>query len=429
MLYRKNQERINDFLNSNVYKSMLLLGVRQCGKTTLLKNMFRDENIIYCNLEERTDIAAIFDRSLSPQKLIGEIELLLNTYFNSNYPMVLVIDEIQVNPRAITSLKYFDESDLNIKVIGSGSLLGVQLKQNDYSFPVGKVDIVNMYPLDFEEFLINLNMTRHIDKIKECFDSNIQMPEPIHHQLLEVFHDFLEIGGMPQAVNTYIASNLSEIDNIHYNLNAGYLNDIGKYIDNADKGYTRMILENLGNELLKENQKYKLTNLKSGLKYKQVENGFAWLSSTDITYPAYIIDNKRVTLPLKANIKKNKFKLFYCDTALLLNKMNYKLRQIKAIDQIYIGVVIENYTATEIYRKYNKQLYTFNDNSKEIDFLIESAGTLIPIEVKAAKNTKSKSLSVFMEQNDISFAYRISEKNFGLHNNIKSIPHYATFLI
>lgn len=429
MLYRKNQEKINYFLASNVYKSMLLVGVRQCGKTTMLKNILKETNLIYCNLEERLDVAAVFDNNLSPHKIIDEIELLLNQYFNPDEQMVLVIDEIQVNPRAITSLKYFDESDLNIKVIGSGSLLGVQLKQNDYSFPVGKVDIVNMYPLDFEEFLINLNMSKHIDKIRNCFETNTQMPEAIHNQLLDTFKVFLEVGGMPQAVVSYLESNVQEIDTIHSNLNQGYLNDIAKYIDNNDKSYMRMILENLGNELLKENQKFKLANLKSGLKYKQVENSFAWLSATDITYKANIIDNKRVSLPLKANVKPNKFKLFYCDTALLLNSMNYKLRQIKAIDQIYIGLVIENYVATELYKNHNKQLYTYNDNSKEIDFLIEQNDKLIPIEVKAAKNTKSKSLNTFMEQNQVGFAYRISEKNFGLQNNIKSIPHYATFLI
>lgn len=429
MLYRKNQEKINNFLASNIYKSMLLVGVRQCGKTTMLKYALQDTNLIYCNLEERLDVAAVFDNNLTPQKIVDEIELLLNKYFDPKRQMVLVIDEIQVNPRAITSLKYFDESDLNIKVIGSGSLLGVQLKQNDYSFPVGKVDIVDMYPLDFEEFLINLKMTKHIEKIRDCFKTNKQMPEVIHNQLLDVFHTYLEIGGMPQAVVSYLESNLQIIPTIHTNLNQGYLNDIAKYIDNVDKSYMRLILENLGNELLKDNQKFKLANLKSGLKYKQVENSFAWLSATDITYKANIIDNKRVSLPLKANIKPNKFKLFYCDTALLLNKMNYKLRQIKLIDQIYIGLVIENYIATEIYKKYNKQLYTYNDNSKEIDFLIEQRGKLIPIEVKAAKNTKSKSLNVFMEQNDIDFAYRVSEKNFGLQSNIKSIPHYAIFLI
>ncbi len=226
---------------------------------------------------------------------------------------------------------------------------------------------------------------------------------------------------------TLLKNSLKDSNLIYCNLEERA--DIAKYIDNNDKSYIRMILENLGNELLKDNQKFKLANLKSGLKYKQVENAFAWLSATDITYRAYIIDNKRVSLPLKANVKSNKFKLFYCDTALLLNKMNYNLRVIKEIDQIYIGLVIENYIATEIYKKYNKLLYTYNDNSKEVDFLIESNGNLIPIEVKAAKNTKSKSLNVFMESNDIKLAYRISEKNFGLQNNIKSIPHYATFLI
>lgn len=112
-----------------------------------------------------------------------------------------------------------------------------------------------------------------------------------------------------------------------------------------------------------------------------------------------------------------------------MNKMKSQLRNIKAIDQIYVGVVIENYIATEIYKKYEKKLYTYNDNRKEVDFLIERNNKLIPIEVKAAKNTKSKSLNVFMEQNDIDFAYRISEKNFCMQNDIKSIPHYAVFLI
>lgn len=429
MLYRKNQDKVKEFINSNLYKSMLIVGVRQCGKTTMLKSTLKDQNMLYCNLEEREDIANIFNNNLTPETLIADIELLLNKYFDENKQMILIIDEIQVNPRAITSLKYFDESNLNIKVIGSGSLLGVELKQNDFSFPVGKVDILNMYPLDFEEFLINLKMTKHIVRIKSCFENNTKMPDSIHKQLIDMFHTFLEIGGMPQAVVTYIDSGYKNVNKIHTNLNESYLNDIAKYIDNKDKGYMRLILDNLGNELLKENQKFKLSNLKPGLKYSQIENSFAWLSATDITYKANIIDTKRIALPVKANVKVNKFKLFYCDTALLMNKMKYQLRNIKAIDQIYIGVVIENYIATEIYKKYEKKLYTYNDNRKEVDFLIERNNKLIPIEVKAAKNTKSKSLNVFMQQNDIDFAYRISEKNFGVQNDIKSIPHYAVFLI
>lgn len=429
MLYRKNHEKLLNFLENDIYKSMLLVGVRQCGKTTLLKNTFKDMNMIYCNLEERADIANVFDGNLSARKIVEDIELLLNQYFGDEKQKILVIDEIQVNPRAITALKYFDESDMNIKVIGSGSLLGVQLKQNDYSFPVGKVDIVDMYPLDFEEFLINLNMTRHIDKIKECFESNQAMSVAIHNQLLDVFHKFLEIGGMPQAVSLYINNNLKHIETVQTNLNEGYLNDITKYIENNDKAYMRMILEKLGNELLKENQKFKFSNIKQGLKYSQIENSFAWLSKTDITYKAFILDNKRVTLPLRASVKPNKFKLFYCDTALLCNKMNYNLHQVKSNHQIYVGVIIENYIATEIYKKYNRQLYTFNDNKKEIDFILEKDNQVIPIEVKAAKNTKSKSLKVFMEQNDTKLAYRISEKNFDITNNIKSIPHYAVFIL
>lgn len=429
MLYRKNRENLLNFLENDIYKSMLLVGVRQCGKTTLLKNTFKDMNMIYCNLEEQSDIAKLFDGNIIASSIVDEIELLLNEYFDRTKQMILVIDEVQVNPRAITSLKYFDESDMNIKVIGSGSLLRVQLKQNDYSFPVGKVDIVDMYPLDFEEFLINLNMSGHIEKIKECFETSKSMPELIHNQLLDVFHKFLEIGGMPQAVSLYINDNLKYIKTVQSNLNEGYLNDIANYIDNNDKAYMRLILENLGNELLKENQKFKLSNVKSGLKYSQIENSFAWLSNIDITYKAHILDNKRVTLPLRSSVKPNKFKLFYCDTALLCNKMNYKLHQVNSIHQIYVGVIIENYIATEIYKKYNRQLYTFNDNKKEVDFILEKDNQVIPIEVKAAKNTKSKSLKVFMEQNDTKLAYRISEKNFGMKDNIKSIPHYAVFMV
>ncbi len=185
MLYRKNRKKIECFLNSNLYKSMLLVGVRQCGKTTLLKNMLKDSNVIYCNLEEQLDIANIFDGNLTANSIVDEIEMLTNQFFKENETKILVLDEIQVNPRAITSLKYFDESDMDIKVIGSGSLLGVQLKAGDFSFPVGKVDIINMYPLDFEEFLVNNNMQRHVEKIKECFESNMPMTDSLHQQLLK----------------------------------------------------------------------------------------------------------------------------------------------------------------------------------------------------------------------------------------------------
>lgn len=429
MLYRKAKQKIENFMSDSIYKSLLVVGVRQCGKTTLLKGMFKDSNMIYCNLEEQEEISRIFDGNLIPERLISEIELLTNTYFDENETKILILDEIQTNPRAITSLKYFDESNLNIRVIGSGSLLGVKLNDSNLSFPVGKVDIINMYPLDFEEFLINMKMDRHVEKIRECFTNNTMMPKEVHNLLIETFMTFLEVGSHPQAVVAYISGSRNQVEKIQTNLNLSYMNDAAKYIDNKDKVYVSQILDNLGDQLLKENQKFKIASLKSGLKYNAVENAFAWLSNTDITYKAYILGNKKVKLPLKSNVVPNRFKLFYCDTALLLNKMNYSLRQIKPIDNIYVGLVIENYIATELYKKSNGQLYTYNDNSKEIDFLIERDNMLIPIEVKAALNTKSKSLKTFMEVNDTSLAYRISQKNFGYDNNIKSIPLYATFLV
>ncbi len=430
MLKRTIKSDVDEFMDLDIYKSMLLLGVRQCGKTTLVKNYIKDnKNSLYINLEQDASLSELFTKSLDPKSILTNLSFLYDLDFDFESRITLVIDEIQVSKNAITSLKYFDECDLDIKVIGTGSLLGVVFNEGDFSFPVGKVAIKHMFPLTFDEYLINVHGKKYVDLIKKHFDSSSAIDFTIHEKLLAIFNEYLHVGSMPQNVATFIKyKSVSKIGEISSNINIGYQNDILKYIDDNKKMNVFKILDNVGNELLKENQKFKFSNIKSGLGYRELETSITWLENSNILYKCHIIQNKGIHQPLKQLASDSNFKFFYCDTNLLLNKMNYNIENIKGNDRIYLGVVIENFVATELFKK-DKSIYNYNDLKKEIDFLVERDNQIIPIEVKAASNTRSKSLNSFIMQNDIKLAYRISSKNFGFDGIIKSIPIYATFLI
>ncbi len=293
MLKRNISSDIIEFLDTNVYKCLLLLGVRQCGKTSLLKNMLSDyDNYIYINLEEMTKLSAIFDSGLSSDMLLSLIEQFTNIKLDRDKKIYLVIDEIQVNHNALTSLKYFAESSLDIKVIATGSLLGTALKKEDVSFPVGKVMHLNMYPLGFDEFVSNLYGDEFVNLIRYHFEQNLQMPEAQHELFLNIFDEYLLVGGMPQAVAEFKNSkDIELIRTIHTNINKDYSLDILKYVDQHDQIRITKLLDNLGNQLLDENRKFKLAPLKKGANFKEFDNAFNWLTLTSIVHKCHVLSN------------------------------------------------------------------------------------------------------------------------------------------
>jgi predicted AAA+ superfamily ATPase len=410
---------------------LLLLGARQVGKTFILKQFAREnyKDVIYINFENNSNKKVMFDKDLDPKRIIEEIELdILKKIIPEE--TLIIFDEIQQVPRAITSLKYFNEQLPQYNIACAGSLLGVMLFRENVSFPVGKVEFEYLYPFTFDEFLVGTGRNLLKTKIESCFKHNKKMPEMIHQQLIDLYKKYLCIGGMPAAINNYKENKESLIEfdqNIHENILNAYIVDMGKYCSGSETLKVQAIYKSMPNQLAKENKKFKYSVVKKGSKSSQYEGAIEWLLSSRINLVCKCINNP--DFPLSAYHEKNIFKLYMSDVGLLnkLSKMPYKII-IENEHHLFKGAIAENYVATEL-KSNNFELYYYKRNASEVDFVVELNGEIIPIEVKAHNNTRSRSLNMYIERYKPSYAIRISTKNFGFNNGIKSIPLYSVYCL
>lgn len=345
--------------------------------------------------------------------------------------MLIFLDEIQKNTRALTSLKYFYEDAPEYYVIGAGSLLGVHINKKEFSFPVGKVDFLTIYPLSFEEFLLNSNNQLLIDKIKECYTKNEKMPDLIHEKALDLYYDYLSIGGMPEVVNEYINTN-SVINAIDYqkNIIESYKNDITKYCDSSYSPKTILTFDSIPVQLAKDNKKFQYKLVQKGGTSTIFGDSINWLVNAGIVNRCIKV---KIGVPLKMYEELDSFKLYMNDVGLLTNLSEFPIYLIKnreAANEIMLGMLTENYIASAF--KYNNLNLNYwkNEFDSKLDFILQSEkGLIIPVEVKSSNHTKSRSLNNYMKEFNPKYAIRISSKNFGFKNNIKSVPLYAVFCI
>ena len=410
----------------------MVIGARQIGKTYII-NEFCEENYndyIYINLMDDEGIIEIFDEKINTDEKVRKMELYLGHTIKEN--TVIFFDEIQESENLIAALKYFCESDFPYKIICAGSLLGVKLKRFNKSFPVGKVIIKYMYPLDFEEFLMAINYSQAIEEIRKCFNNNEKMSNPIHEKLLNYYRIFLATGGMPVAVNNIIENklNILEFDNnLLQSIIDAYLADMKKYTLNYyERVKIEKIYRNIPSQLAKENKKFQFSKIEQYARRRDYESSLDWLIASKLVIPCYFV-NKFET-PLKGFMDEEKFKLYLSDSGILTQLLEIPRNKILLNENFqYKGVITGNYVANELQTNGINLYYWAKNQVAEIDFLIDTSKGVISIEVKANENKKSKSLNYFMKENKINFAIRISANNFGFENNIKSVPLYAVFCI
>lgn len=413
-------------------KPLLLYGARQVGKTYLVKQ-FGDQyfkDIIYVNFETNDIIGKIFDENISPEYIIKNLEIYFGRPIDKDNTLIF-FDEIQKNTRALSSFKYFCEEAPLYHIIGAGSLLGVHINKKDYSFPVGKVEFLNIYPLSFEEFLINTNNELLLNKISESFQTNEAMPELIHNKAMELYYDYLSIGGMPEVVNTYINTN-SIISAVDYQkaIIESYRNDITKYCDTSDAHKIIATFDSIPIQLAKDNKKFQYKLIQKGGTSTLFGDSINWLVNAGIVNECV---KSKIGIPIKMYEELDSFKLYMNDTGLLTNLSSFPIYLIKnrdAVNESMIGMLTENYVACTF--KYNglNLNYWKNDYDSELDFILQSdKGLIIPVEVKSGEHTKSRSLNNYIQEYNPKYAIRISAKNFGFKNNIKSVPLYAAFCI
>lgn len=418
MFYRTIEKQILNELEFK--KPVLLLGARQVGKTTLVKKIGTDYgNYIYINLETSQDfISIIEDTNLDLDEIMNQYCMINKITYNEN--TMIIFDEIQFCDKLLTGLKYFYESGVKNKIIATGSTLGLSInKESKWTFPVGKVTQLTMYPLSFYEFLIASDLEDVANNIKSMI-INKKIPQAIHEMLLKEFDKYIQYGGMPEVIDAYI--NGYEPIKVQKQLLLGYENDIIKYADAKLSSRIYDIYNNVDVMLNNDNQKYKLTKIDVRT-YKEADHPISWLCKSNLVQKCNIIES--ITVPLRSHIRDNNFKLYYSDVGLLMNKCSYMLTpELKSTDRIYYGVIIENYFANVLYSK-GIELFCYKKKTSEIDFIIQSENKVIPIEVKSGNNTKAKSLSMYIEKYNPEIAYKFSRNNISVNNVIHNYPVYA----
>ena len=308
--------------------------------------------------------------------------------------------------------------------------MGVALNREKYSFPVGKVDMITMYPMDFEEFLWALNQHDLADAIREHYQSNEMFS--LHDTAMMYYKTYLLVGGMPRAVLDYIETkDYNFVTASQKSLNDSYIADMAKYATPNETTKIMNAYNSIPAQLSKENKKFQYKVIKSGARAYEYETPIEWLNASGVINKCVKIREGK--MPLSVFVENESFKIYMADTGILCSKFSIPAKMIltetNAFDG-FKGALTENYVAAAL-KTNGYDLYYWEANGKaELDFVIQSAeGDIIPVEVKAADNVRAKSLGVFMKKYDIQKAIRISSKNFGFENNIKSVPLYAVFAI
>ena len=429
-MYRKIEEELKKW-KTNYKMPLMLIGARQTGKTYILEEFCKNnfDNYVYINLDKEENIAKVFEETIDPSIIIEKIEIIKNIIINPENTIIF-FNEIQVSERAITSLKYFCESDKPYKIVCAGSLLGVKINRFKSSFPVGKVTIKYLYPMDFEEFLIALGETNLINEIRKHYESNEQLMESIHEKALDLYKKYLVLGGMPMMINNFIINNFN-ISHVNFEIQdqiiTSYLADMNKYTENTEGIKNSQIYTSIPKELARVNNTFKYSIVDKDARKIRYESSLDWLLASNMLLKCDLTEKNES--PLKAFINSDKFKLYLSDVGLLraLSNLDYS-EVIFDKNEMFKGVLTENYIACEFYPKF-KELCYYNFDKYEIDFLIKIDGDIIPVEVKSGRRTNSKSLNEYIKKYNPKYSIRISSKNFGFENNIKSVPLYAVFCI
>ena len=429
---RKIYKKLLNWKKEHIEMPYMLVGARQTGKTYILEDFCKNEfkNYIYINLDREEEIKKIFDKTIEPEEIILNIEALLNVNIDVENTIIF-LDEIQVSERAISSLKYFCESNKQYKIVCAGSLLGVKINRFKSSFPVGKVWIEYLYPMDFEEFLKALGEEKLLKIIEDSYKNNEPMLESLHQKALRLYYDYMCIGGMPASILEYIENgkNINKFnDEINQIIITSYLADMAKYTENIESIRNNKIYNSIPAQLGKENKKFKYSIVEKSARAREYESSLEWLISSNMILRCE--DIKIPKSPLKAYIDNN-FKIYLSDIGLLRVLSKISINEIITNrNMLYKGILAENYVAEVLFSKKRELYYWQLDSGKyEVDFLINIEGDIIPIEVKASDNITSKSLNYYIDRYKPKYSIRISTKNFGFSNNIKSIPLYATHLI
>jgi len=430
------KRKVLDFLvewkNSDERKPLILNGARQVGKTYILEQFGAEyfENVVYLNMEIEGAVRDFIEKELSPVEIIQFLEVVKQQEITPEKTLIF-FDEVQACERALTSLKYFCEQTPEYYVVAAGSLLGVAINREKYSFPVGKVDEYCMYPLDFEEFLWALGYEKLAIEIKNHYATDETMPEAMHNLALELYQKYFIIGGMPAAVKIFIKTNsFLKVQVAQNDILNQYIIDMAKYADTSTSVKIRACYDSIPSQLAKETAKFQYKVVQRGGTATIFGEAIEWLNLANITLKCQRLEHGFI--PINAYMDLINFKLYMSDIGILTLRSQIPLQTILSTietDNTFLGAMCENYVAQCFKANKYRLAYWQSEGKAEVDFILQIDGKVVPVEVKKGNRNRSKSLTVFMEKYKSEYAIRISKKNFGFENNIKSIPLYAVFCI
>lgn len=428
---RKFYEELLEWKDKVNPKPMLVIGARQVGKTYIINEFIKNEFEKYnsFNLLHDTRITDLYDSNLTEEEKYNSLKSL--TGFDLDKEGILFIDEVQKSKNFISSLKYIRENHKSAKIICAGSFLGVTLDEFEGSFPVGQLEKHYMYPMDFEEFLMACSEVVLIDMIKKSYSSNTPLIDSFHTQALQYYKYYLIIGGMPECVSNFISVNKDIINydkNIIADIESEYFEDMNNHIKNSNMVIkTRELYKSVARQLGNDSNKFQYSKISHGARARDYFDPLNWLMSARLVIKTNLV--KLPEIPLEANIDENHFKLYFEDVAFLTNSLKISTNDI-LFNKIGYALewITENYVAEEL--NTGSPLYYWKSNNiAKVDFIIKDLDGVIPVEVKSSDNTRSKSLNEYIKKYNPKYSIRISSKNFGFENNIKSVPLYAVFCI
>lgn len=427
---RRIEDKLLEWKQREKRMPLLLYGARQVGKTYILTEFGKKyfENTVYINLETNMAVASYFADDISPERIIRFLEATVNEEIVAGKTLI-IFDEIQACERALTALKYFCELAPEYHIAAAGSLLGVAIHREQYSFPVGKVESNTLYPLNFQEFLWAMGEERLAEEIQCCFVENEPMPEGLHKKAIENYRYYLIVGGMPASVQTFInTGKLVLVPNIQNEILSNYVADMAKYASPSETVKIRGCFNSIPAQLAKENKKFQYKVVQKGGSASLFGESIEWLSQAGVVLKCQKIEQAMNPISVYADLSS--FKLYMGDVGLLVMKSGVPQQTILTGEaNLFMGSVTENYVAQELVANGHILFYWASEHTAEIDFVMQKEREIIGIEVKKGTKVRSRSLGVFVEKYQPSYCIRFSEKNFGFENGVKSVPLYAAFCV
>ena len=425
-MYRITIEKLKKWKESNRRKPLIIEGARQVGKTWLMKEFGRlcYTDTVYINFDSNARMAELFASDLDTDRLIMGLELYSGKKIDADHTLI-IFDEVQEVPRALSSLKYFCENAPEYHIVCAGSLLGIALHEGT-SFPVGKVDFLKLFPLSFKEFLMALGKERFAELLE---NQDYQMITSFKQTYIDALKQYYFVGGMPEAVQCFAENNdFNEVREIQERILAAYEQDFSKHAPNEIVPKIRMLWNSIPSQLAKENKKFIYGLIREGARAKDYETAILWLSDCGLVHKVSRVNTAGI--PLKAYEDLKAFKLFVVDVGLLACMTG--LRQSTLLDgndlfTEFKGALTEQYVCEQLKTIENLRIYYYTNDrgSCEIDFIADTGEQIIPIEVKAETNLRAKSLKVYREKFAPEMSVRTSMADFKKEDRLVNLPLYA----